>query len=41
MARWPSSPTRQGAEGFVAGGPFVRYEVVSRYEIRERSETLG
>ncbi len=33
--------TRQGAEDFVAGDPFVRSGVVRRYEIREWNDILG
>jgi uncharacterized protein YciI len=33
--------TRSSAEEFVAGDPFVRNGVVSRYEIRDWDEILG
>jgi len=32
--------SREGAESFVAGDPFVREGVVARYEIREWNEVL-
>jgi len=33
--------SREGAESFVAGDPFVREGVVARYEIREWNEVLA
>jgi uncharacterized protein len=33
-------PSRQSAETFVAGDPFVRHGVVGHYEIREWNEIL-
>jgi uncharacterized protein YciI len=33
-------PTREAAEAFVAGDPFVEHEVVAAYEIREWAEIL-
>jgi uncharacterized protein YciI len=34
-------PTRETAEAFVAGDPFVAHGVVRRYEIREWNEILS
>jgi uncharacterized protein YciI len=34
-------PTREAAESFVAGDPFVVHGVVQRYEIREWNEVLA
>jgi hypothetical protein len=33
--------TREAAEAFVEGDPFVRHGVVRSHEIREWDETLG
>jgi len=34
-------PTREAAEGFVAGDPFVLHGVVREHEIREWNDILG